>query len=126
METWAPRARDAVRVLVGGGVPIGIAVAVGARVERLTGFPGVVAGLVALTAVLVASPRLLVLVEPAARVLLRCLPALFVPLCAGIVGVGGPIRSAWPAAVVAVVVSVPFGFVVTARLARSLDPGDRT
>ena len=123
----AGRARGALRALpalAGGAVPIAAAVGVGAGVERLTGVPGVVAGLVALTAALVASPRLLALAEPAAAVLLRCLPALFVPLCAGIVGVGGPVRAAWPAAVAAVAVSVPVGFVVTARLAAGLAPAD--
>ena len=103
-----------------GCVPIAAAVAVGAGVERLTAFPGVVTGLVALTAALVASPRLLELVQPAADALLRLLPALFVPLVAGIVGVAGDVRSAWPAALAAVAVSVPAGFLVTARLARNL------
>jgi putative effector of murein hydrolase LrgA (UPF0299 family) len=74
-------------------VPVLPAVAVGAGVERVTGVPAVVAGLVALTVVLVASPRLLAVVQPAADVLLRLLPALFVPLVAG---VGGDVRSAWP------------------------------
>jgi putative effector of murein hydrolase LrgA (UPF0299 family) len=84
-----------------------------------------VAGLVLLTVALVASPGLLALVEPVAGVLLRVMPALFVPLCAGVVGVGGAVRASWPAAVAAVAVSVPVGFVVTARLAPALGPDDR-
>jgi hypothetical protein len=39
--------------------------------------------------------------------------------------VGGAVRASWPAAVAAVVVSVPVGFVVTARLAPTLGPDDR-
>jgi putative effector of murein hydrolase LrgA (UPF0299 family) len=105
-------------VAVGVGcVPVLVAVVVGAAVERVTGVPTVVAGLVALTAALVASPRLLAVVQPAADLLLRLLPALFVPLVAGVAGVGGDVRSAWPAALAAIVVSVPAGFLVTARLA---------
>jgi putative effector of murein hydrolase LrgA (UPF0299 family) len=106
-----------VAVLAAGVVPIAAAVGAGWGIERLTGIPTVVAGLVVLAVALVASPRLLALVEPAASVLVRVLPALFIPLCAGIVTAGGVLREAWPAALVAVAVSVPLGFVVTARLA---------
>ena len=106
---------------MGGAAVVGLAVGAGLVVEALTGLPAVVAGLVLLTAALVASPRLLEVVTPVAGVLLRVLPALFVPLCAGVVGVGGAVRSSWPAALAAVAVSVPAGFVVTARLAPSLD-----
>lgn len=107
-----------------GCVPIAAAVAVGAGTERATGFPGVVTGLVALCGALIVSPRLLDLVQPAADLLLRLLPALFVPLVAGVAGVGGDIRAAWPAGLAAVAVSVPLGFLVTARLARGVAPGD--
>lgn len=100
-----------------GGLPIAVALAVGAGVERVTGIPAVVAGLVALTAALVACPRLLEVTQPAADVLLRLLPALFVPLVAGVAGAGDEVLAAWPAALVAVLVSVPVGFVVTARVA---------
>jgi putative effector of murein hydrolase LrgA (UPF0299 family) len=103
--------------LVVGAVPIGAAVGVGTVVEDVTGVPAVVAGLVALTVALVASPPLAAAVEPAASLLLRLMPGLFVPLCAGVVLVGGDVRRAWPVAVVAVLVSVPAGFLVTARLA---------
>jgi len=104
----------------GGAAVVGVAVGAGLVVEALTGLPAVVAGLVLLTVALVASPGLLALVEPVAGVLLRVLPALFVPLC---VGVGGAVRASWPVAVAAVLVSVPAGFVVTARLARAAGPG---
>lgn len=117
-----PEARDrppvgrVVAVAVG-CLPIAAAVAVGAGVERVTGIPTVVAGLVALTAALVASPRLLQMTRPAADVLLRLLPALFVPLVAGVAGAGDQVLAAWPAALAAVLVSVPVGFLVTAALA---------
>ena len=117
-----PEARDrppvgrVVAVAVG-CLPIAAAVAVGAGVERVTGIPTVVAGLVALTAALVASPRLLQMTRPAADVLLRLLPALFVPLVAGVAGAGDQVLAAWPAALAAVLVSVPVGFLVTAARA---------
>lgn len=106
-----------VAAVAAGCLPIAVAVAVGAGVERVTGIPTVVAGLVALTAALVASPRLLEVTQPAADVLLRVLPALFVPLVAGVAGAGDEVLAAWPAALAAVLVSVPVGFVVTARSA---------
>ena len=100
-----------------GCLPIAAAVAVGAGVDRVIGIPTVAAGLVALTAALVASPRLLEVTRPAADVLLRLLPALFVPLVAGVAGAGDQVLAAWPAALAAVLVSVPVGFLVTAALA---------
>jgi putative effector of murein hydrolase LrgA (UPF0299 family) len=117
-----PEARDRpvagrVAAVAVGCLPIAAAVAVGAGVERVIGIPTVVAGLVALTAALVASPRLLEVTRPAADVLLRLLPALFVPLVAGVAGAGDQVLAAWPAAVAAVLVSVPVGFLVTAALA---------
>jgi holin-like protein len=107
-------------VAVGAGsVPILAALGVGVGVARVTGIPAVVAGLVVLTLALVASPRLLALVQPAADLLLRLLPALFVPLVVGVAGIGGDVRAAWPAALAAIVVSVPAGFVATGWLART-------
>ena len=78
--------------------------------------PGPVAGLLLLAALLVARPGLQDDVAPVAGVMIRALPLLFVPAVVAIGAVTGDVDVA--ALVVAMVVSVPVGFVVTARLAR--------
>jgi putative effector of murein hydrolase LrgA (UPF0299 family) len=88
---------------------------VGRAVESLTGFPAAIAGLLVVAAVLLAVPAATERVGPAADVTIRWLPLLFVPLAVG--GVPVLLDAAAPLGI-AVVTSVPVGFVVTAWLAR--------
>jgi len=89
----------------------------GEAVDAVTGvLPGPVAGLLVLAGVLLASPRTQEAVEPAAALAIRGLPVLFVPAVVAAAAVEGDVDLL--ALVIGVVVSVPAGFVVAARLAR--------
>ncbi len=101
--------------LVLGFVGIAAAWVAGLGVEALTDFPAAIAGLLVLAAVLLAAPSVTERVGPAADLIVRWLPLLFVPLAVG--GVPVLIGAAVPLGV-AVVASVPVGFLVVARLAR--------
>ncbi len=92
--------------------------ALGEGFAHVTGdvLPGPVAGLLALTAVLVVRPGLQERVAPVAGALVRALPLLFVPAVVAVGAVTGDVDVA--AFVVALLVSVPVGFAVTARIVR--------
>jgi putative effector of murein hydrolase LrgA (UPF0299 family) len=96
---------------------IGAAWGAGELVEQAVGsLPGPVVGLVLLAAVLLLRPGLDEVVAPVAALLVRALPLLFVPAVVAVAAVRGEVDVV--AAVLAVAVSVPVGFVVAARLAR--------
>jgi putative effector of murein hydrolase LrgA (UPF0299 family) len=100
-----------------GLLAVGAAWGIGVGIEALTGaLPAPVAGLLVLAGALLASPRLLEAVGPGADALARVLPLLFVPAVVAVAAVDGRVDVA--AAAVAVAVSVPAGWAVTATLAR--------
>lgn len=104
------------RTLLGAPV-IAAAWGAGELVEgTVDALPGPVVGLLLLAAVLLAVPGLDTTVAPAAGVLVRALPLLFVPAVVAVGAVEGDV--AIVAGVAAVAVSVPVGFAVAARLAR--------
>lgn len=118
-DTGAPDSRSLGRLLarhVRGLVRIALAWSAGLAIAALLGFPASIGGLVVLAGWLLASPQAMDAVEPTADVAVRWLPLLFVPLA---VEGASVLAEADPAAVaVAVLVSVPAGYAVVARLAR--------
>lgn len=119
IDTAAPEPRSPGRLIArhaGGLVLIALAWSAGLAITALLGFPAAIGGLVVLAGWLLVSPRAMGAVEPTADVAVRWLPLLFVPLA---VEGASVLAEADPGAVtVAVLVSVPAGYAVVARLAR--------
>lgn len=89
---------------------------IGVVIENTLGVPAPIAGLVLFTAALTIWPTAGARIMPTAEVVSRWLPMLFVPLAVGgaaVVGEHSPIAIA-----LAILVSVPLGFVVVALVAR--------
>jgi len=86
--------------------------------------PGPVAGMLLLSAALVALPRLQALVESAANTLLSHLSLLFVPAGVGIVAAAASGSGHWIAIVASVMVSTILALAVTGLLLRGIGDKD--